>query len=179
MEEINLISKYKQNGNIKIEEIFMEYNSYIYKIIKNMAPYLSNEDIEEIILDVFLAIWNNKERVRDELPIKPYIAGITKNVVRNKCKAINITYNLDDYENIIEDSMNVQTLIEENERNELIKKALEEMKEIDRNIFILFYYNSMSINQIAEKLNISEVNTKTKLHRIRKQIKKFLIEGGY
>ena len=53
------------------------------------------------------------------------------------------------------------------------------MKEIDRNIFILFYYNSMNISQIANKLGISEVNTKTKLYRIRKKLKKFLIQGGY
>ena len=53
------------------------------------------------------------------------------------------------------------------------------MKDIDRDIFILFYYNSMTIKQIAKRLNISEVNTKTKLYRVRKKIKKILIEGGY
>ena len=55
IERIDLISKYKQNDMIKIEQIIMDYNNYIYKIIKKMVYYLSNEDIEEIILDVFLS----------------------------------------------------------------------------------------------------------------------------
>ena len=180
MEKIDLISKYKSNGDIKIEEIFEDYNNYIYTIVKNMSSHLSNEDIEEIILDVFLVIWNNREKLKSELPIKPYIIGITKNIVKNKCRnLINIDYNLEDYENIIKDSIDISTLYEQKEENKLIKNALDSMKDIDRNIFILFYYNSMSISQIAYKLNISEINTKTILHRIRKRLKKVLIEGGY
>lgn len=179
MEEINLISKYKQNTNINIDEIVKDYSKYIYKVIKNMASYLSNEDIEEIILDVFLIIWNNKHKLKEELPIKPYIVGITKNIVRNKCKNASIIYNLEDYQDVVEDSIDIQSLLEQKEKNKIIKKALDSMKEIDRNIFILFYYNSMGISQIASKLGISEVNTKTKLYRIRKKLKKFLVEGGY
>lgn len=180
MKEINLISKYRENGEIKIEELVIDYSNYIYKIIKNMTYCLSSEDIEEIILDVFLVIWNNKEKLKDELPIKPYIIGITKNIVKNKCKEnINNIYNLEDYENVIEDSVDIQILLEQKEKNELIKKSLETMKVIDREIFILFYYNSMNISQISKQLNISKVNIKTKLHRIRKKVRKFLIEGGY
>lgn len=179
IERIDLISKYKQNDMIKIEQIIMDYNNYIYKIIKKMVYYLSNEDIEEIILDVFLVIWNNREKLNEELPIKPYIIGITKNIVKNKCKKNKIIYPLEDYENIIEVTADIQEILEQQEKNKLIEKALKLMKDIDRDIFILFYYNSMTIKQIAKRLNISEVNTKTKLYRVRKKIKKILIEGGY
>ncbi len=179
MEEINLISKYKQNTSINMDEMVKDYSKYMYKVIKNMTSYLSNEDIEEVILDVFLIIWNNRYKLKDELPIKPYIIGITKNIVRNKCKNASIIYNLEDYQDVVEDSIDIQSLLEQKEKNKIIKKALDSMKEIDRNIFILFYYNSMNISQIANKLGISKVNTKTKLYRIRKKLKKFLIQGGY
>lgn len=33
--------------------------------------------------------------------------------------------------------------------------------------------------EIAKELNITEIKVKTKLHRIRKKIKKELMEGGY
>ena len=52
------------------------------------------------------------------------------------------------------------------------------LKDIDIKIMNLFYYSSMSIKDIAKKLNISELNVKTRLHRIRKKIKKELNNGG-
>lgn len=37
----------------------------------------------------------------------------------------------------------------------------------------------MKINEIANILNISEFNVKSRLYRIRKKIKKELLKGGY
>lgn len=179
MEKLDLISKYKEDGELKIKELVVDYSSYIYQIIRNMTIYLSNEDIEEIILDVFIAVWKNKEKLKGHLPIKPYLVGITKNTVMNKCKNVKITYNLDDYENSVEDFVDMQVLLEQKEKNTLIRNALELMPPIDKNVFILFYYNSKSIHEIAKQFNLSETNIKTKLHRIRKKMKKILNEGGY
>ena len=53
------------------------------------------------------------------------------------------------------------------------------MQETDREIFLLYYYDFNSIKDISTKLKLTETNIKTKLHRIRKKIRKFLIEGGY
>ena len=39
---------------------------------------LKEEDVEELISDVLLAVWKNKERIEKNLELKPYIAGITK-----------------------------------------------------------------------------------------------------
>ena len=43
----------------------------------------------------------------------------------------------------------------------------------------MFYYEELSIKDIAKELNISDVNVKTKLHRIRKKIKQELKRGGF
>ncbi|MBD8922100.1 hypothetical protein EGR52_01540 [bacterium] len=49
---------------------------------------------------------------------------------------------------------------------------------MDIEIVNLFYYSSRSIKDIAKILNISELNVKTRLHRIRKKIKKELNYNG-
>ena len=46
------------------------------------------------------------------------------------------------------------------------------MKEIDKKVFLDFYYSSKSIKGIAKKYNISEFSVKQRLYRIRKKIKK-------
>ena len=59
-----------------------------------------------------------------------------------------------------------------------VEQKIKGLKNIDIEIVNLFYYSSMSVKDIAKKLNISEFNVKTRLHRIRKKIKKELNNGG-
>ena len=61
---------------------------YVYIIIKNSGYLFSDEDIEEIASDVFLAIWKNKEKLDINKEISSYIAGITKNLIRKKKRDI-------------------------------------------------------------------------------------------
>lgn len=177
--EKNLIRTYKYENKFEIEEIVKKYSNYVYKIITNMSSKLSDEDIEEIASDVFLAVWNNRDKMKIEMPIEPYIAKITRNLVKNKFRNQYLNDNIEKYVDIISESKDIELLVEQKEKNKIIKKALDAMKEDDRNIFILFYYYSKTISEIAKEMQITEVNVKTKLHRIRKKIKKFLEEGGY
>lgn len=43
----------------------------------------------------------------------------------------------------------------------------------------MFYYSAKPIKDIANELKISEVNVKTRLHRVRKKIKQELNRGGF
>jgi len=173
----DLISNYKNNNELAIEDIVAQYSNYVYKIIKNISKNISNEDTEEILLDVFMAVWNNREKLKEELPLKPYIVGVTKNAIKNKSRNIKFTYDIEEYN--IENFTDINEIIEQGEKNKIISKELNTMKQEDNKIFVLYYYNSMSIKEIANKLNSSETNIKTRLHRIRKRLKKALMEGGY
>lgn len=63
----NKISNFKCGNELNIEKIINEYSNYLFKIIKNICGnFLQIEDIEEIILDVFMAVWKNKEKLDEE-----------------------------------------------------------------------------------------------------------------
>ena len=174
------IQKYINNHEIELEKIIKEYSGYVYKIIRNMASlYLSDEDVEEIISDTFFILWKNKEKLDEEKILSSYIAGIVKNLVREKTRVINIHADILDYENILQDGQKMDMICEERERIYIIEKVLKSMKEEDRMIFHLYYYSSMKIKDIAEKLKVTEFNVKSRLYRMRKKIKKELEKGGY
>lgn len=81
-------------NELDIEEIMKNYTPYIYTILKNRNVNLTNEDIEEIISDVFLAVWKNQNKLNINKEISPYLVGITKNLynkkIRNKKDIIDI-----------------------------------------------------------------------------------------
>ncbi len=93
MEEKKLIKFYKQNAELNLEKIIEEYNPYIHQIIRNMNYYtLSNEDIEEIVADTFFILWKNRTKLEEDKMLSPYLAGIVKNLVREKRKTHTTRY---------------------------------------------------------------------------------------
>ncbi len=180
MNRANKIEKYKENNNFNLEKVIDDYSGYVYKIIENMAGnYLSNEDVEEVISDTFLVLWKNKNKIENEKLLSPYIAGITRNLVKLKSRTINFNSDISDYENIIQDFIKIDLMYEEREKISLIENALNKMKDEDITVFNLYYYSSMKLKQIAEKMNVSEFNIKSRLYRVRKKLKKELEKGGY
>ena len=56
MNDNKIIKDFKCNNNLNIEKIIETYNNYLYTIINK---FISNqEDIEEVLSDVFVVLWN-------------------------------------------------------------------------------------------------------------------------
>ena len=174
------IVEYFNNNELNLELIIDEYSSYVRTIIENMAKqFLSMEDVEEILSDTFLILWKNRNKLDFEKELSPYIAGITKNLVREKSRVINIHNDISDYENIIQDLTKIDMICEQRDKISIIDRCVRKMKKIDIDIFNLYYYSAIRISEISNILNISEFSVKSKLFRIRRKIKKELLKGGY
>ena len=176
----NKIEKYKNNQKLDLEKVIDEYSSYVRTIINNMASeYLSKEDIEEILSDTFFILWKNTDKLEDDKLLSSYIAGITRNLVKEKGRKTNVNFDIFEYENILQDNIKVDMICEQREKVNILEKTIRGLKEDDILIFNLYYYSSMKISEIAKALNISDFNVKMRLHRIRKKIKKEFLKGGY
>ena len=175
----NKIFSYISDNKLDIEKVMDEYTNYVYVIIKNSYTNFSNEDIEEIALDVFLTLWNNQNRLNYNKKLSSYIAGITRNLIKKKYRDIINTDNIEDYEMILSDIENIELNFIHKEKNQIIKEEMERLKEEDKIIFHLYYYDEKSIKDIAKSLNVSESKIKSKLFRIRKRLHKRLKKRGY
>ena len=179
MEKNQKIKSYKNNNKLNLEEIISKYSGYVYKVIENAAKQnLSKEDIEEIIADTFFVLWKNKEKLEEGKILSSYLAGITRNLVREKARNKHINLSLSNYENIVEENK-IDLIYEEREKIEAIETILNKMSKEDITIFNLYYYEERKIKEIAKILNFSEFKIKSRLYRIRKKIKKELEKGGY
>ena len=88
------IYNYMDGKILNIELAMKDYNNYIYKIIRNNYNNFSDEDVEEIILDVFLTLWNNQNKLDINQKMSSYIAGITKNLIKKKYRTNNNDENI-------------------------------------------------------------------------------------
>ncbi len=170
-----ILKDYLKNGKVDIDKIIDDFYSYIYIIVKNgVSIAITDEDIEEIISDVFVAIWKNSSNLLKTIEIKPYLTGTAKNVIRNKYRNTELNFSILDYEENLVDTCNIEKIAEENEQNKVLLDTLKAVKPEEYKVFIMFYYESKSIKEIAKVLNLSTI-----LHRVRKIIKRNLEDGGY
>ena len=173
MNDSKRIKEYIKNNELDLEIIINDYSAYIGTIIDNMTKsILSNEDKEEISSDVFFILWKNTYKLDINKKLSSYIAGITRNVVKDYLKKVKNIYDISDYENVLYSDDKLELLDENIEEIKKIENKLNSMKEIDKKVFIDFYYSSKSIKDIDKENKISEFSVKQRLYRIRNKIKK-------
>lgn len=167
------IKYYIKNNELDLEKIINEYSSYTATIIDNMARNsLNDEDKEEIVSEVFFILWKNKNKLNVNKYLSSYIAGITRNVVKEYLRKVKINFNISDYENSLYNYDKIDLLDENVEEISKIEEKLKNMKKIDKTIFLDFYYSFKSIKDIAKEQKISEFSVKQRLYRIRNKIRK-------
>lgn len=167
------IKYYIKNNELDLEKIINEYSSYTATIIDNMARNsLNDEDKEEIVSEVFFILWKNKNKLNVNKYLSSYIAGITRNVVKEYLRKVKINFNISDYENSLYNYDKIDLLDDNVEEISKIEEKLKNMKKIDKTIFLDFYYSFKSIKDIAKEQKISEFSAKQRLYRIRNKIRK-------
>ena len=179
MKNENAIYMYIKDNVLDIDKIIDDFSGYLYTIIQNAGNFMK-EDIEEIISDTYLILWNNQYKLDLDKKLSPYLVGIVKNLIKQKYKIFNNSYeNIECYEDILITNERLDVVIENNEINRKIIELLNELKQDDREIFYEYYFYSRKIKEIASINNISESKVKVMLHRTRNKLRKELLKGGY
>ena len=71
-----------------LEDVIMKYTALVSTIIYNVSKEnMTREDIEEVTSDVFVTLWNNREKIQPE-KLKGYICCIAKTRALNKLESI-------------------------------------------------------------------------------------------
>lgn len=170
-----------KNDGLNIEKIIRDYSKYVYTIVNNFTKSnLSNEDIEEIISDVFFVIWKNRDKIDYSIDIKPYIAGVTKNITRSRYKKLHCEYNIYEIQekliNFSNESIDEYKKIDD---KNIILDKLKELNDTEYKIITMYYYEERKIKEIAKSLNLSISKVKITLYRVRKRLEKVLKKEGY
>ena len=152
----------------------MTNDSFIYAVKRNNKRlYLialsftkNHYDAEDIIQNAFLKLWNYKKEFNSEEHIDKWLTTVCVNESRNYIKhPFRKCANLDDMVNLY----NFDSI-----RDFDVFNAVMSLPKNERIVIHLFYYEDMSVKEIAGMLKIKESAVKTRLHRARKDLKEKL-----
>ena len=173
------IHTYIENDNLQMEMIIEDYSNYVKTIIRNSYINLSNEDVEEVVIDVFLTLWRNQDKLDINKSMSSYISGVTKNLIKYKYRQSKENLNIEEYEENLVEVSNMEVILSHNEKRNIITEELKKVKKEDSEIFIEYYYDDRSVKEISKIFNMSESKIKSKLFRVRKRLKTALKKRGY
>lgn len=140
------------------DEIFELYSDMVYKVAFGYAK--NREDTDDIFQNVFLTYFKKKRNFDSEAHRKHWLIRVTINCAKDF---------LSDKRNHIpieEVSEGAFTYNDEPD-NVDIKAAINKLDDTTRDIVYMFYYEDMSIQQIADTLEMNPNTVKTRLSRAR------------
>jgi RNA polymerase sigma-70 factor (ECF subfamily) len=153
------------------------YTPYVSSIINNIiGNSMTASDVEEVASDVFLAFWNNSDKIKSH-SIKRYLGGIARNKAKNKYREQGREIPLED-DIIIVSDVTPESAVEIQEQDHLVRQAVLSMQHPDREIFLRYYYYYQPVSEMAQEMNMNVSTIKTRLRRGREKLKETLMEGG-
>lgn len=156
----------EQEERVRFEDIYLSYFSKMKYFAKEYV--ISEEDAENIVQDVFVELWENKEMLNMHMNLIAYLFTTIKNKCLNHLRhklVVQETANKLQEEYTISLRMNLDSLetfdnnlFSDQDIEKLISRALDALPEKCRAIFIMSKIEGKKHNEIAQELNIS-INT--------------------
>lgn len=155
------------------------YTPYISAVIYNMCgAALSNEDIEEIVSDTFVALWRSAQRLEPEKgTLRSYLGAIARNLAKDRLSGITRESELN--ETIPSSECEPSEAFGLTERRSELIRAVTQLGEPDSEIFIRYYFYGERITHISKAVGVCANTVKTKLARGRKKLKDILERMWY
>lgn len=165
------------------------YEYVFIALYENLCLYamtiLKDKDAaEESVQDVFVKLWENRERLDIQTSIKAYLFRSVHNSCLNYLAHIKVRQDYSSNMKYTQSEMCsphskdypiANLLIQE--LDQTIEKAVNDLPEQCRNIFKLIRYDELSYSEVAEQLNISINTVKTQMSRammkLRENLKEF------
>lgn len=178
MTEAVLLRQLRRGDSRALNTIIAQYGPYVQTIAANITiPPLQPEDVEEVLADVFLALWNSADAVEDG-KLKGWLAAVTRNMAKNKLRSLHLALPLeDDY--FILDVPDVEDALLEQELQRVAREAVNALPEPEHSIFVRHYFLYQKSSEIAEAMGLNASTVRSKLLRGREKLKEYLIERGY
>ena len=157
-----------------LEKIFKLYNKRLYYFINS---YTRDKNVsEELVGDVFIKLWNNREKINTSLSINNYLYTIAKNLAidyisRKKLKIFYID-NINEIE--IAHSNEGEQNIVYSETEKIINEALNRLADRKKEIFLLHRIDKLTYKQISSQVGISISAVEKNISSALKSIQKFL-----
>ena len=143
---------------------------------------LNSQEAEDIVQDVIIKIWKSPPQSPPQgedggvTNLKAYALKAVRNLALDRQRLkVNQTENIDGMD--FSSGSSIEHTLEQQERIDLIRKAMDQLPEKQRSVMQLRDFEGYSYKEIADIMEISEEQVKVNLFRARQSIRQCIIHN--
>jgi len=170
--ETKLLSGLKKGDHTSFEKIFDLYSKPMYRF--SLSYLKSKEAAEDVVQEVFMKIWINREGIRKDASFHSYLFTIALNAIRKQFNLLS-TVNEINHDLLLELSSRKQDFDERADYQDLLNKLhefIDRMPEKRKQVFIRKKFEDKSLKLIAEELQIDPKTVEYHITEAMKFLKK-------
>jgi RNA polymerase sigma factor (sigma-70 family) len=175
--DAELVAKVCEGDKEAFGKLVERYQQMVERIARKMIAdeWIAHELAQESILQAYLSL----HHLRDASRFKSWLYGITLNMCRGHLhdrqrEILSLETILGGLHNdtviSLDDSVDPQTVAEEHDLHRLVLQAIDDLSSKDKEATLLFYYEQLTLQEIAALLDVPVGTIKGRLHRARKQL---------
>lgn len=169
MDDSQLVFQFKAGNEAAYKALFDRFNKQLLYVAEGIV--YDHNLAEDIVQEVFWRLWNRRNHFNEIKSIKAFLYLSVKNACRNHYKHEKV---IEKYKarqgELIEDDLVLSRIIEA-EVMESLYHAIKKLPTGCREVVHLRYFEGMSIQEVAEQLNISVNTVKTQKMRALKSLR--------
>ena len=178
MEDVKIIELFNLRKEQAIEETGKKYGKTCGKIAGAILKNI--QDAEECVNTAYYKLWNTIPP-KEPKSLCGYLFAIVRNTAltaQEKIGRRTADCPYTELDEIIPDSATVESAFDSKQLSEHINAFLSGINKRGRQLFTARYYFNLSVAEIAEGFDMSESAVKTRLLRIRRDLRAYLEERG-
>ena len=177
VDESKILKKLKAGDEAALGWFIERYTGYVSSIVHSLiGQAMSQADIEEVTADVFLSLWEGREKVRPG-KLRPWLSAVARHRALNRLRQRHMELPFEE-DILVINSPDPESECSEKELAQIVRRAVDSLPYPEREIFLRHYYYGQKVKDIARQLGINESTVKTKLRRGREALGRSLQEGG-
>ena len=180
IEDEKIVELFFARSEQAIQELDTKYGKVCRKLSYNIVN--NRQDVEECMNDAYLGAWNAIPPAKPN-PLQAYICKIVRNLslkryYHKEAAKRSSTYEIamQELEEYLPAPNTVEAEIEARELVRIIESFLDTLEVENRVLFMRRYAYVDTYADIAKHVGMSEKNVSVRLTRIRRQLKRYLIE---
>lgn len=168
----NIINQVIEGDTNAFSILVDSYKDLVFTLALRMLKH--REEAEEVSQDVFIKVFKSLHKFKGDSKLSTWIYKVTYNTCLDaikKHKRKHIEVNIDKYDaydiEVIDDAFEK---LADADRQKAVKSCIEALASEDSFILTLYYFEELSLDEIAKITALKANNVKVKLHRARKRL---------
>ncbi|MEP3475384.1 MAG: sigma-70 family RNA polymerase sigma factor [Hyphomicrobiales bacterium] len=175
--DVDLMERLKNGDQSAMQVLYARHYQRIYRFI--LRQIKDETMAEDIVNEVFLDCWRSAGKFEGRSSVTTWLTAISYNksisYLRKRREA---QMGDGQAEAMVDDADSPQIELMKGDKGDQLRYAISKLSETHAAVIDLAYYHEMSINEIAEVLDVPANTIKTRLFHARKNLHEILCDAG-